>query len=141
MPETQGQVRCHCGKRFKIPSAMGQHLRDSPNHPPKDNAPPPTLNERTICSCGRKFNSGQALQQHRRDSPLHRGGGPKAQTGETSSAAQESGSNEPKKSFLPPGDSTADQSRTSRDNKQKVDSRVSFQIGIEKSRRLLTNSL
>ncbi|KAH0499580.1 hypothetical protein TgHK011_006761 [Trichoderma gracile] len=124
MPETRNQVRCHCGKSFKSPSAMGQHLRDSPNHPSKTNVPSTTLNGQTMCSCGRNFVSAHALQQHRRDSPLHEGEALMAQTGETSSAARESHVNEPNKLFVRSSDSTADQSRTSPDKEQNSDGRA-----------------
>lgn len=126
MSEAINQARCHCGKTFKSPAAMGQHLRDSPNHPPENNVPPPAPKERTGCSCGRNFKSGSALQQHRRDSPRHAREALKVQAGEIATASQEICANEPKENIVRPSDSAAEQLKATRDKKNKGDGKVGF---------------
>ncbi|KAL6895417.1 hypothetical protein HDV57DRAFT_8729 [Trichoderma longibrachiatum] len=124
MSEAINQARCHCGKTFKSPAAMGQHLRDSPNHPPENNVPPPAPKERTGCSCGRNFKSGSALQQHRRDSPRHAREALKVQAGEIATASQETCANEPKENIVRPSDSAAEQLKATRDKKNKGDGKA-----------------
>ncbi|TFB06226.1 hypothetical protein CCMA1212_001506 [Trichoderma ghanense] len=117
------QLRCHCSRTFRSSSAMAQHLRDTPPHPPKNpnSSPPPDKLMR--CSCGRSFKSEKALQQHRSMSPRHPRHPRKAPVAQTDTAASSSrekmkDGDDMKKPPTKTGGTTSDELYTSRVKEQ-----------------------
>jgi uncharacterized C2H2 Zn-finger protein len=72
MSDATARVLCRCGKTFKSPQALTQHMLDSPRHPQQPQPIPTTKRGcKVTCTCGAVFKTDKDLQQHQRYSRLH----------------------------------------------------------------------